>query len=91
MPLAQVGSLRGGMLRNPVLKQIAAAYGTDVFAIMLAFVLRNGNVFAVPKASTPPHTKANREAVEIILSNEEVAQLDKAFPMPSRDYGLDMV
>lgn len=90
-PLAQAGSLRGGMLRNPVLKQIAADHGTDVFAIMLAFVLRSGNVFAVPKASTPAHTKANREAAEIILSNEEIAQLDKEFPMPSRDYGLDMV
>ena len=90
-PLAQAGSLRSGMLRNPVLKQIAENHDTDPFGIMLAFVLRNGNVFAVPKAGTVEHVKANRKAAEIILSEDEIMLLEKAFPLPSANSGLDMV
>lgn len=90
-PLGQGGTLRTGMTNHPVLKQIADNHRASVFQILLGFVLRNGNVFAIPKAGTVSHVQANRKAADIVLSAEEIESLEQAFPAPKHPVGLDMV
>ena len=90
-PLGQGGTLNSGMTKNTVLKQIAERHQASVFQIMLGFVLRNGNVCAIPKAGRTSHVKANREAADITLSPQEIEQLNSAFPAPKHSVGLDMV
>ena len=90
-PLGQGGTLRTGMTNHPVLKQIADNHQASVFQILLGFVLRNGNVFAIPKAGTVSHVQANREAADIVLSAEEIESLEQAFPAPKHPVELDMV
>lgn len=89
-PLAQAGRLRRELLNSPVLRQIAAAHDCDVLQILLAFTMIRDNVISIPKASSAEHVKANREAAEIVLTAEECALLDQAFPAPTHKVRLDM-
>ena len=59
--------------------------------IALSFLTREPCVFAIPKASTPEHAAENAAAGELVLSNEEIAALDKAFPRGPKPRGLPML
>ena len=48
-------------------------------------------VFAVVKASTPARVAENRAAMDISFSAEELEQLDRAFPPPTRTMPLEML
>ena len=74
-----------------VLAEIAAAHGATPHQIALAFLLRNGSLFAIPKAGRPEHAEANAAAAEIALTNEELARLDEAFPRGPRRPGVPTI
>ena len=48
-------------------------------------------VLAIPKASSIEHVAQNAAALDIVLNDEELALLDKAYPAPARKTPLDMV
>ncbi|MEA4853185.1 MAG: aldo/keto reductase [Christensenella sp.] len=89
-PLAQGGSLRRQLARNSALINIAQEKSTTVFAVMLAFLLAQKQVIAIPKASTPSHTLENAQAAQLCLSAEDLRQIDVAFPAPNHKLPLDM-
>lgn len=89
-PLAINGTLRGGIIGNPVLKRVAEAHGASAQQIMLAWAIRGGNVIAIPKSSSIPHTVENAAAGDIELTDEELKLLDGAFPAPDREVPLDV-
>jgi diketogulonate reductase-like aldo/keto reductase len=62
------------------LDAIAAARGATPRQIALAFLLRQGNVFAIPKASSIAHVEENAAAAAIRLSDDDVRRIDAAFP-----------
>ena len=64
-----------------VLGRIAAAYGATPRQIILAFLTRDPNVFAIPKASTPAHVEENAGASDISLTGADIAAIDDAFPL----------
>jgi diketogulonate reductase-like aldo/keto reductase len=45
-------------------------------------------VFAIPKASNPQHTAENAGAGDLVLSDEEIALIDRAFPRGPRPQTL---
>ena len=61
-----------------MLAEIAAAYDATPRQIALAFLTRHA--FVIPKASTPEHAAENAGAGDLKLSEQEVAQIDAAFP-----------
>ena len=61
-----------------ILAEIAAAYDATPRQIALAFLTRHA--FVIPKASTPQHAAENAGAGDLKLSEQEVAQIDAAFP-----------
>ena len=63
---------------------IAKRHGTSAAAVALAFLTRDRHVFAIPKASRPEHVKANAQAGELELDNEELRAIDAAFPKRRR-------
>lgn len=69
------------------LQQVAAAHGATPRQVALAFLLRNPEVFVIPKASSMAHVTDNAGAAALTLSDAELAQLDAAFPRgkPRRD------
>lgn len=89
-PLAQAGRLRDGLLENSVVQDIANAHGASAAQILLAWVIRQQGVMAIPKASSVAHVQENAAALNIMLSSEDLARLDSAWPAPNRKIPLDM-
>lgn len=89
-PLAVGGKLKDGLYNNPVLKVIAEKYRATVPQIMLAFVIRDENIIAIPRTSSIEHALDNAEAMEIELSAEDMFLINKEFPPPTRKVRLDV-
>lgn len=70
-PLAQ-----GELLSNETVREIAEARGVGPAQVALAWLLGQDRVAAIPKASTAAHRRANLEAAEITLADDERAALD---------------
>ncbi|MHA6531317.1 aldo/keto reductase [Paenibacillus sp. BAC0078] len=90
-PLAQAGTLRKGLAENEAVQEIARDHGVTPLQVMLAWSIREGNMIAIPKASTRQHVAENAAAAKIRLSNEECWKLDDAFPQPAWKVPLDML
>ena len=90
-PLAQAGRLRNGLLNHTVVKNIAQERGVTAAQILLAWVISHRGVIAIPKASSIEHVRQNAEVLDIVLTDEELALLDNAYPAPARKTPLDMV
>jgi len=82
---------QGRLPTSGPLSEIAKKHGVGPFQIALAWVMRDPNVIAIPKAANPEHVKANRAAADVKLDVEDLAALDKAFPPPTRKRGLEML
>jgi len=74
-----------------VLYGIAEARGASAHQIALAFLTRDPQLFAIPKASSPAHAADNAAAGDLVLTAEELAALDKAFPLGTRPRSLPML
>jgi diketogulonate reductase-like aldo/keto reductase len=48
-------------------------------------------VIAIPKASRIAHVKENRAALDVHLTAEDLAELDRAFPPPARKVPLEII
>lgn len=83
---------QGKLPRHPVLSAIAARHtGATAAQVALAFTLRQGGVVAIPQMATPAHVAENRPAADLRLSAEDLAEIDRAFPPPTRRRSLDML
>lgn len=71
---------------SKVLQQIASAHDATPRQVALRFLLRHESVLTIPKASSVPHATENAAAGDLQLTQEELAQIDAAFPLgpPSR-------
>jgi diketogulonate reductase-like aldo/keto reductase len=63
------------------LAEIARAHGATPRQVALAFLVRWPNVFAIPKAASLAHVEENAGAGELQLAPDEIARIDKAFPL----------
>jgi diketogulonate reductase-like aldo/keto reductase len=90
-PMAQAGSLREGLVTHPAVIEIAHRHRSNPFQLLLAWCIRNGDVIAIPKASTKKHVLENAAAALIDLTNEDLKRLDKVFFPPSRKMPLDII
>ena len=82
---------QGRLASHRALQRIAEAHGKTPAQIALAFVLAQPNVIAIPKAGTVEHVRQNAEAAEIVLTADDLAALDAAFPPPKRKSHLEMI
>jgi diketogulonate reductase-like aldo/keto reductase len=51
--------------------------------VALAWTLRLPHVVTIPKATRPEHVRENLGAAGLVLSPEDLAELDSAFPPPA--------
>lgn len=82
---------QGRLLRDPELLRIAAQYSATPAQIALRWVLRDGMTIALPKAGTPGHVAQLRGALDLSLSPQDLAALDRAFPPPRRKVPLEVI
>ncbi len=57
----------------------------------MAWVVRSSNVLAIPKASDAAHVRQNREALDLVLDEDDIAEIERAFPPPKHATRLDML
>ncbi len=65
-----------------VLASIARTHDATVSQIVLAFLVREEGLFAIPKAAREAHVKENAAAGDIVLSESEIKMIDAQFPAP---------
>jgi diketogulonate reductase-like aldo/keto reductase len=82
---------QGRMPASGKLAQVAARHGASVMQVALAWVLRDPAVIAIPKAGTTAHVEDNRKALDLVLSEQDLAELDAQFPKPTRKTALEML
>ena len=82
---------QGMLLDNYELIRLARRHKATVAQIMLAWVLRQDGIIAIPKAGNPQHVQQNREALDIQLTKEDLALLDELFPLPKSKVPLEMI
>jgi len=85
------GSGNGKSIESPALSKIAAAHESTVQQILLAWVTRNHQVLSIPKASQAKHIQSNIAALEIKLSDQELALLNQDFPEPTSKQSLEVI
>ncbi|MFZ0573891.1 MAG: aldo/keto reductase [Candidatus Cybelea sp.] len=75
---------RGGFLRTAkgrgVLESVARKHGATPRQAALAFLTREQNVFAIPKAAQAAHVEENAAAGSLTLDAGDIAAIDEAFP-----------
>jgi diketogulonate reductase-like aldo/keto reductase len=81
----------GALLRHKVLAAIGARHGATPAQVALAFIVARPGVIAIPKASDPAHVRLNAAARDIMLTPDDMAELDAAFPPPTRKRPLEMI
>jgi diketogulonate reductase-like aldo/keto reductase len=82
---------QGRVLRDATLRQLAQERGATPAQVALAWVLRNDDVIAIPKAATPGHVEQLGGVLDIVLSADELHVLDAAFAPPKRKTPLEMI
>ena len=82
---------QGSMLGNRGLAEIARRRGATPAQIALAWLLRQDGTIVIPKATRPEHVRENRGALDVALTEEDLAALDRAFPPPKSRSALGML
>lgn len=82
---------QGALLAKPVLKRLADEQGCTPAQLALAWLLAQPGVVTIPKSSNRERVKENFGALEIKLSPQTLAALDKAFPPPKGKQALQML
>ena len=80
-----------GLLENAALAKIAERHGATTSQIALAWVLRQPGMIAIPKASKEEHVRENARSIEIKLTEDDLAGLDREFPAPKSRKPLPML
>jgi diketogulonate reductase-like aldo/keto reductase len=82
---------QGRLLGHPALAKIAAAHGVSPAQVALAWLMRQDDVIVIPKSSRVAHIDDNLAALDLTLTDDDLAALDRAFPPPRRATPLDML
>jgi diketogulonate reductase-like aldo/keto reductase len=82
---------QGRLLRDRVLTGVAIRHRATTAQIALAWILRHGDMMVIPKTSTETRVQENRAALDIELTERDLAELAKAFPAPKRQRPLELL
>lgn len=100
LPWARAGNLpimayspleQARLLYDGELKAVADGHGWTAAQLALAWVMDRGGVVAIPKTSSRRRLDENVGALDVRLTPEIRAALDRAFPPPHRATPLEMI
>ncbi len=86
-PVGQAGRL----LRDEALAEVGRRHGATPAQVAIAWGLRGSTVISIPKAADAAHVRENAAAAGLVLTPEDLATIDAAFPPPRRKAGLAML
>ena len=82
---------QGRLLRDRALTGVAIRHRATPAQIALAWVLRHTDMMVIPKATTLEHVRENRAALDIALTEQDLAELNRAFPPPKGRRPLELL
>lgn len=82
---------QGGLLGKTALKKLADGIGCTPAQLAIAWLLAQPGVVTIPKSSSRDRVKENLGALEVKLSLQILAELDRAFPPPKGKQALEML
>src|SRR5215813_4555849 len=80
MAYSPLGGDRHLVVGDRTLAQIGASHGCSAAAVALAWVIRSGNVIAIPESGSTTHVKENAVALSIALTPQDLQTLNAAYP-----------
>lgn len=89
-PMAYSPIEQGRLLSDARLREVAKRHGATPAQIALAWVLRSGAI-AIPRARSELHVRENRAALDLLLTAQDLADLDAAFPPPTAKRPLETI
>ena len=81
--VTQDGVDKSSVQKHPTVLKVAERKGISVIQLLLAFVMRQPDMIAIPKAVGAKHIEENAEVYNIELTDEDIAELSEAFPAPT--------
>lgn len=89
IPIMAYTPLGEGRLRSHrTLVGIASRHNATPTQIMLAWMMRTSNVIAIPKAGSIAHVEENAHSLDVVLTEEDLKEIDAVFPAPARKIPL---
>ena len=82
---------QGGLLRKAALKKIAGDIGCTPAQLAIAWLVAKPGIVTIPKSSTRARVKENLGALDVTLTPQILAELDRAFPPPRGKQPLEML
>lgn len=82
---------QGALPASSALSAVAERHDATPFQVALAWVLRDPNVIAIPKAGDGDHVADNHRALDLSLTPQDLAAIDADFPPPTRQTRLAML
>jgi diketogulonate reductase-like aldo/keto reductase len=82
---------QGSLLHDRTLAEIAHRRNATPAQVALAWLLRQEGVIVIPKAARLEHVRDNRGALDVVLTEEDLSALDRAFPPPKAKSSLGML
>lgn len=91
MPLMAYSPIdQGTLAEHKALAAVGARHGVSAAQVALAWVLRQPDVMAIPKAGRVEHLRENWAAAMLNLRADDLAAIDRAFPPPRTKRALAM-
>ena len=87
-PIGHSASEQQGMLDNQQLKRVASRHNATAAQVALSWLLQQEGIVAIPKAGNPAHIQENRKALDLTLTEEDLRELERAFPPPQKKIPL---
>ena len=81
-PLGRGPKMGSTMMKNEAVLQVAEEHEASAYQILLAWVMQQPDVLAIPKSSSSKHLLSNLKALDIELTPEDLQILEKAYPKP---------
>jgi diketogulonate reductase-like aldo/keto reductase len=92
LPIMAYSPIEQGRLGgHPVLEGIGRRHRATATQVALSWVISHPGVCAIPEAGTPRHVRENVDALRVMLREDDVAELDAAFPPPPRPVPLEVL
>jgi diketogulonate reductase-like aldo/keto reductase len=82
---------QGRLLRNSTVRGIAVRRNATSAQVALAWILGHDGVLTIPKSSTADHVRENRGALDVHLTQEDLEDLDREFPPPTKKVPLEVL
>jgi len=82
MAYSPLGGDKNLVVNDSTLAQVGTTHGCSAAAVALAWVIRGGNVIAIPESGSPAHVKENAVALSLALTPQDLKTLNAAFPGP---------